>query len=110
MHGTGECNGLSIAREIREHFNASTLEAFEASVDFTRGHRADAWVRPAWSARAMLPEAFPLPPRRTEEQAAAFAELVEKANEKKRRTAEIRRVREHGAVNARALGIGGKNQ
>jgi len=109
MLGAGELNGLRVAAEVREHFTKERLAEFEAGADFARcGFRTDLWVRPGLSARALLPDAFPLPPRRTAEQAAAFAELVEKANEKKRRTAERKRTQERLAYNERPVSGGGE--
>lgn len=96
-------NGLRIAAEIRDQFNEPELARFEAGVDFRLGFRSEVWVRPGWSARALLPEAFPPPLRRSPEAQADFEAKVAANREKMKKNVRRDQVHARNYANAAML-------
>jgi hypothetical protein len=100
----GRLNGLNLKREIDAFFAANnTMAKFEMRNGVVSTDLEQVWVRPAWRARGILPEQFPLPPRRSEEQQAAFEALVARNRAKQKKNAERRLLQERGAANAAML-------
>jgi hypothetical protein len=96
-------NGLRVAAEIREQFTEAELARFEAGVDFSRGFRSEIWVRPGWSARALLPAAFSPPLRRSPEAQADFEAKVAANREKMKKNARRDQVQARNYANAATL-------